>query len=181
MSVSFILDNKKSCPGMALFAGCVFGLLALPVAWVGWYSGLDELRHGAELPCALGPIILFGIIWPFMGMMACTIFALNPLFGKTHLRVDAELIDIRKTLFGCCWLHHCYPNDEQTFLTLACQAQQSPSFKSHASSMNREIPTTTTYRVLIRRAKLRCCLHESQDEQAEQRILEQLEQTRRSR
>lgn len=181
MPVSIVLNHKQSCPGMAIFAGCVFGLLALPVAWGGWYVGLDELQHGEELTRALLGILLFGVIWPFMGMTACTIFALNPLFGKTHLRVDAELIDVRKTLFACCWLHHCYPNDEQTFLTLACQTQQSPSFKSHASSMNREIPTTIYYRVLIRRGKLRCCLHESQAEQEEQRILEQLEQTRRSR
>lgn len=180
MSVSIILDNSKCCPGMAVFAGCVFGLLALPVAWVGWYSGLDELQHGAELPDALGLMILFGIIWPFMGIMACTIFALNPLFGKTHLRIDAEVMDVRKTLFGCCWLHHCYPNDEQTFLTLACQTQQSPSFKSHATSMNREIPTTTTYRIFIRRGKLRCCLHESEEEKEEQQILDRLTQARQS-
>ncbi len=181
MSVSLNLDNRKSCPGMAVFSGCVLGVLAPLAAWVGWYFGHDGVQHGEELPCALIPILLFGIIWPFMGIMACTLFALNPLFGKTHLRIDAEVIDVRKTLFGCCWLHHCYPNDEQTFLTIACQTQQSPAFKSHATSMNREIPTTTCYRVLIRRGKLRCGLHESQDEHAEQRLLDQLEQARRSR
>lgn len=181
MSVSVKLDHKQSCPGMAVFAGGVLGGLAPLAAWVGWYCGPDELQRGAELPGALLLIILFGIIWPFMGSMACTIFALNPLFGKTHLCIDAELIDVRKTLFGCCWLHHCYPNDEQTFLTLGCQTQQSHAFSSHSSAMNREIPMTTYYRVLIRRGKLRCCLHESQDENEEQRILEQLEQARRSR
>lgn len=181
MSVSIVLDKKQSCHGMAIFSGCVLGLLAPLAAWAGWYFGLDALQHGGELPRALLGILLFGIIWPFMGIMACTIFALNPLFGKTHLCIDAERMEVRKTLFGCCWLHHCYPNDEQTFLTLACQTQQSPAFKSHATSMNREIPATTTYRIFIRRGKLRCCLHESQEETEEQQIFDRLLQARQSR
>lgn len=90
MSVSIVLDKKQSCPGMAVFAGCVFGVLALPVAWVGWYFRLGSLQHGGELPRALLGILLFGIIWPFMGIVACTLFALNPLFGKTHLCIQAR-------------------------------------------------------------------------------------------
>lgn len=167
---------------MAVFTGCVLGLLAPLAAWAGWYFGLDALQHGGELPRALLGILLFGIIWPFMGIMACTIFALNPLFGKTHLRIDAQSIDVRKTLFGCCWLHHCYPNDGQTFLTLACRTQQHPPrFSSRLRQQGQEIPTATYYRILIRRDKLRCCLHESEEEKEEQHILDRLIQARQSR
>lgn len=182
MSFSITLDNRNSCPGMAIFSGCVLGLLAPLVACAGWYFGLERLQNEASYANALIGITLFGVLWPLGGITALTIFALNPLFGKTCIKRDTESIDIRKTLLGCCWRHLRLPNDEQTYITMGCRTQQHPPrFSSRLRQQGQEIPTATYYRILIRRGNTRCCLHESEDEAAERRLLEQLTQARAAR
>ncbi len=160
---------------MGIFSACVMGVLSPLVAWVGWYFGLEGLQNDAIGANALIGITLFGVLWPLGGITALTIFALNPLFGKTRIQMDTESMDIRKTLLGCCWKHLRLPNDGQTSITLGCQTQQHPPrFHSQATAQGQEIPTATYYRILLRRGNTRCCLHESEDEQTERRILEQL-------
>lgn len=176
------LDNRNSCPSMAVFSACVMGVLSPLTAWAGWYFGLGALQSGNGFAHGLIGITLFGVLWPIGGITALTIFALNPLFGKTRIQMDTESIEIRKTLLGCCWKHLRLPNDEQTSITLGCQTQQHPPrFSSRLDQQGQEIPTATYYRILLRRGNTRCCLHESEDEQAECRVLEQLTQARNVR
>lgn len=176
------LDNRNSCPAMGIFSACVMGVLSPLVAWYGWYFGLAALQSGDGFAHGLIGITLFGVLWPIGGITALTLFALNPLFGKTHIQIDTESIDIRKTLLGCCWKHLRLPIDGQTSITLGCQTQQHPSrFHSQATAQGQEIPTATYYRILLRRGNSRCCLHESEDEPTERRILEQLTQAMHAR
>ncbi len=158
------------------------GCLPPLIAWVGWYFGLEGLQNDTIGANALVGITLFGVLWPLGGITALTIFALNPLFGKTCIQMDTESIDIRKTLLGCCWRHLRLTNDEQTYITMGCRTQQhQPRFSSRLRQQGQEIPTATYYRILIRRGNTRCCLHESEDEAAERRLLEQLTLARAAR
>lgn len=182
MDFFIVLDNRKSCPAMAVFSACVMGALSPLTAWAGWYFGLAALQSGDGFAHGLIGITLFGVLWPLGGITALTIFALNPLFGKTCIRMDSESLDIRKTLLGCCWKHLRLPNDGKTSITLGCQTQQHPPrFSSRLNQQEQAIPTATYYRILLRRGNTRCCLHESEDEQAERRVLKQLTQARIAR
>ena len=61
------LDNRNSCPAMAVFSGCVMGALSPLTAWAGWYFGLDALQSGDGFAHGLIGIMLFGVLWPIGG------------------------------------------------------------------------------------------------------------------
>lgn len=166
MSITF--DHKGSTPNFIIFITLVLGLTSPfasgGFAWLALYH-LHETQDMLQV-CLFG---LFAVCWPLGWIVAMTLGALHPLFGKTVLTISEERIRIQKYLFRYCWKTYCLGNDARTTFALASRTEQRPGFQSSMIRSGENL--CTVYRLEVRNGSRRIILHESYDKCKEETLL----------